>query len=100
MDNIFTNFLDTLYNFLINSLYSIIDLLFGWIYIPKFPINLENNIDSFLNLIFDNLSFLGFFVRPATIEIVVPLIIALVSFKYIYKIVMFIIRKIPFINIK
>lgn len=87
-------------NTLLNGLYFIIDFLFGWINIPQVPDTLIDSINSFLNLIFDNLSLLGFFVRPTTLKILVPLIIIVINFKYIYKFIMWFLKKLPFINIK
>ena len=52
-----------------------------------------------MNLIFDNLSLLGFFIRPTTLKIIIPLCIAAISFKYVYKVIIFVIKKIPFLNI-
>lgn len=87
-------------NNLLNFLYFIMDFLFGWINIPQMPDELVNSINTFLNLIFDNLTLLGFFIRPTTLKILIPLIIFIINFKYIYKIVIWLIRKLPFINIK
>lgn len=95
-NDIFTN----LFNFLWDFLEIIVHLLFGWINIPSFPAELKESINSFLDLIFGNLSLLGFFVRPLTLKIVVPLLIIVINFKYIYKFSMWLIRKIPFLNIK
>lgn len=87
-------------NVLLNGLYFLIDFLFGWINIPQVPESITNSINSFLNLIFDNLSLLGFFIRPTTLKILVPLIIIVINFKYIYKFIMWFLKKLPFINIK
>ena len=95
-NDIFTNLL----NFLWELLEILIHLLFGWINIPAFPEDLKNNINSFLDLIFGNLSMLGFFVRPTTLKIIVPLLIIVINFKYIYRISMWLIKKIPFLSIK
>lgn len=86
-------------NNLLNFLYYLLDFLFGWINIPQIPDNILNSIDSFLNLIFDNLSLLGFFIRPTTLKIIIPLCIAAFTFKYVYKVIIFVIKKIPFLNI-
>ena len=85
---------------LLNGLYYIIDFLFGWINIPQIPETITNSINSFLNLVFDNLSLLGFFIRPSTLMILVPLFIFVVNFKYIYKFIMWFLHKLPFLDIK
>lgn len=87
-------------NTLLNGLYYIIDFLFGWINIPQVPDTIVDSINSFFNLIFNNLSLLGFFVRPTTLKILVPLVIVVINFKYIYKFIMWFLKKLPFINIK
>ena len=96
----FNDIITNLLNFLWELLEMLIHLLFGWINIPAFPEDLKNNINSFLDLIFGNLSMLGFFVRPTTLKIIVPLLIIVINFKYIYKISMWLIKKIPFLSIK
>lgn len=96
----FIQIIDNLLNFLFDFLFIIFQLLFGWIKVPPIPIEIKSSINSFLDLIFGNLSLLGFFVRPTTLRIVIPLAIFLFSFKDIYKLTMWIIKKIPFLNIK
>lgn len=93
-------FLSGTWDILMDWLYNIIKFCFSWINIPSFPGGLAGSIDSFLSLIFDNLSLLGFFIRPATIRLVVPVLLIVINFELIYKLVMWIIRKLPFINIK
>lgn len=87
-------------NVLLNGLYFLIDFLFCWINIPQVPETITSSINTFLNLIFNNLSLLGFFIRPTTLKILVPLIIVVINFKYIYKFIMWFLKKLPFINIK
>lgn len=81
-------------------LYNLIVLVFSWINIPDFPVELSNSIDSFLDLVFNNLSLLGFFIRPVTLRVVVPILLVVINFELIYKLVMWIVRKLPFINVK
>lgn len=98
--NFFNDIFQNLLNFLWDLLFILVELLFGWINVPSFPEELKNNINKFLDLIFNNLDFLGFFIRPQTLKIVIPLIIFLFNFKYIYKLSMWIIKKIPFLSMK
>lgn len=93
-NDIFTNLL----NFLWDFLFMLIDILFGWINLPPFPQDVINNINSFLDLIFNNLRLLGFFIRPTTLKIAIPLLLIIINFDLIYKVAMWVIRKIPFLN--
>ena len=84
----------------LNLVKNLLFICFGWISIPAFPEGLTSSIDTFLDLIFNNLTLLGFFVRPATIMIVIPILIILLNFEEVYKITMWILRKIPFLGLQ
>lgn len=87
-------------NNLLNFLYYILDFFFGWINLPQMSKELINSVNTYMDLLFNNLSALGFFIRPITLEILVPLLLGCISFKYIYKVLLWMIKKLPFINIK
>ena len=84
---------------LINLLLSLIKFCFSWLNLPSFPDEFITIINDFLDLIFNNVSLLGFFVRPATLQALIPAFIVVINFDKIYNFVMWIIRKIPFLNI-
>lgn len=73
----------------------VIQLLFSWIKLPQFPAGAKTAIDTYLSLIFDNLDFLSFFVNVNTFKIVALVAVTLYGFEHIYKIMIWIIRKIP-----
>lgn len=83
---------------LLNLVFGLLKVCFGWINIPAFPESLASSIETFLNLIFDNITLLGFFIRPATLTIVIPILIILLNFEDVYKITMWVLRKIPFLR--
>mgnify|MGYP004529842291 CR=1 FL=1 len=84
----------------LEALIFICNLLFGWFQLPSFPIELTDSINSFLDLLFNNLSLLGLFIRPVTFNAVIYILISLYTFKILYKVIFWIIKKIPFLNIK
>ena len=84
---------------ILNLIMSLLQLVFGWINIPNLPDSLITNIDTFLNLLFDNVSLLGFFVRPSTLTLVIPILIILINFDQVYKFTMWLLRKIPFLGV-
>lgn len=84
---------------ILNLLKTLLFSVFSWINLPQFPEGLTNSLDSFIDLIFDNLNLLGFFIRPATITIVIPVLIILINFDKVYKLTMWILKKIPMLNI-
>lgn len=83
---------------LLNLVFGLLKIVFGWISLPAFPEALTSGVDTFLGLIFDNLTLLGFFIRPLTLQICIPILIILLNFEDVYKITMWILRKIPFLR--
>lgn len=84
---------------ILNLLKTLLFTVFGFINLPAFPEDIMTNLDSFLDLIFDNLTLLGFFIRPSTLTLTIPLLIILINFDKVYKFTMWIIKKIPMLNI-
>lgn len=85
---------------ILNLLKILLFTCFGWINLPSLPSEITENINTFLDLIFDNLTLLGFFVRPSTLLLVIPILVILLNFEKVYKFTMWILKKIPMLNIK
>lgn len=96
----FNDTLSELWFAILNFLYVLVEFLFSWINLPDFPVSLQNSIDVFLSLIFDNLSLLGFFIRGSTLKLVIPILIILINFEFIYRLIMWLVKKLPFVNLK
>lgn len=85
---------------LLNIIKTLLETVFAFINLPAFPEELTSSVETFLNLIFENLSLLGFFIRPLTLTVSIPILIILLNFEQVYKLVMWIVRKIPFLGIE
>lgn len=87
--------------FLLNSITSLEHFIFNLLpNIPEMPSSISDSIDGLLDMIFSNASIIGFFVSLPLIKILIPLIIVITNFEYIYRVVKWVIEKIPFLNIK
>lgn len=64
-----------------------------------FPSSLETTFNHVIDIIFSNLQFLGMFIRLDTIKLLIPLIVFVVNFEFFYRLIMWIIAKIP-INVE
>lgn len=89
---------------IISSILNLLKLLITTIFgvlpnIPNIPSSLSNSIDSFLDLIFNNCALLDLFVPISTIKIAIPIAIVIINFDHIYKITMWIIKKIPILGV-
>lgn len=63
--------------------------------LPAFPASLDAAIQTFESLIFDNLSLLGLFVNVETLKVAVPLFVVIVNFDKLYRLTMWVIKKLP-----
>lgn len=79
---------------IINIILNIFDVL------PDFPEAARTAIDSFFNLIFENCSFISFFVPLDFCVICLTASVAIMNFDKVYKVIMYVLRKIPTLNIK
>lgn len=80
--------------------YQLINLIFLIIPdIPSIEITLFADLNNFVNLIFDNLGLLGFFVDIDTIKAIIPLLIIVLNFDHIYHFIMWCLRKVPLAKI-
>ncbi len=89
---IISSILDLL-KFLIKTIFGVLPS------IPSAPESIVSGINGFLDIIFDNVGLLGIFVPISTIKVVIPIAIVIINFDHIYKITMWIIKKIPMLGI-
>ncbi len=78
----------------------IVGTIFGWLdIIPDFPDSFYSLISNILDLIFGNITVLGFFFDWDYITVFFPIAIGLITVPIMFKFVMWILRKIPFLGI-
>lgn len=88
--------LANLFNILLSSIEVVLSLLPD---IPSLPEELLLSAYSFIDLIFDNVGLLGLFIPISTIKVVVPLVLLIVNFDKIYKLTLWVLNKIPKLDI-
>lgn len=86
---------------LLEAFYNIIDLVLGGFYVDSIPDQQLNSLDSIIKTITTNgLSIYRFFVPPIVRNVFIPIILSFIAFEWIYYLVMWILKKIPFAGIK
>lgn len=88
--------LENLLNILLSSIEVILSILPD---MPSLPDELLSSAYSFIDLIFDNVGLLGLFIPISTIKVVVPLVLVIVNFEKIYKLTLWVLNKIPKLDI-
>lgn len=86
---------------ILNLLKFLLTTIFGILPdLPDMPAAIADGITSFLDIIFDNVGLLGVFIPISTIKVVIPIVVLIMNFDDIYKLVMFIIKKIPMLGVE
>lgn len=73
---------------------------FGFVNFPDMPTEVANVLDTIYNAVVSGAAFLGLFCHLSLLKIMIPLVILVMNFDHIYKLTMFILRKIPFVGIE
>lgn len=81
--------------------YKILTGLFSWINIPKFDPDILKSINSVISMILQNGgAIFDFFIPSAVTDIGIPLLLVIISFKYGYYFILWILKKIPAFGIE
>jgi hypothetical protein len=80
---------------------TIIDVLFVLTgALPAVPEGIENAVDSVFNFMFSGVNLLSIFLDMNVVKVLIPIVIGVINFDNIAKLVMFILKKVPVVNIK
>lgn len=88
--------IERILDFFQNAIFTI----FSFFNFPEVPQAISDTMSNFLDLIFTNISALGFFVRISTLQVVVPIVILIITIDKVYDLVMWILKKIPFVGVE
>lgn len=77
-----------------------IKLIFGFINLPDLPDRISSIINQLFDAIEGSLGLLSIFIDFDVLRILLPVLLVVINFDEVYKFVMFIVRKIPFLGIK
>ena len=75
-------------------LYMLIDSL------PNFPPNVINTIDYIFELMFSAVNLAGVFLDLGMVKTLIPIVIAVLNFDKMVKLIIFAIKKIPFLGME
>lgn len=90
---------------ILEALLTVAVALIHWVFallpnVPDFNITLLEDLTGFVNLIFNNLQLLGFFIDINMLKTMIPLIIIVINLEHVYDLCMWVISKIPILNIR
>lgn len=86
---------------LLVSITGLINMIFGVLPdIPPIPSELSSLVSDFFDLLFSNAGLVGFFLPLNVVKIALPIAIVIINFEHIYSLIMWVIKKIPMLNLK
>lgn len=85
---------------LCNALYGFVTVLLSWINIPLLDDSFLSSVTTVLNLAFDNAKgIITLFLPWQLVRIGIPIVLIMSVVRYGYPLVMWVLRKIPMLNI-
>lgn len=84
---------------ILNMVSALLQLVFGWINLPDLPASITSLIDEFFGYIEGGMGIIGIFLDLDVVRVLLPILIVVINFEEVWKFVMFIVRKIPFLGI-
>lgn len=85
---------------LLELIYGLFEIIFSFIELPPLPVEIQNVIDTAVSYMLGGIGFLKVFIDFDFLGILVPIVIIIINLDKIWKLVMFVLRKIPFLGIE
>lgn len=88
--------LEILFNFIFTAVEGFLTYIPA---LPTIPDSIRTGVFNFIDLIFDNVGLLGVFVPINTLKTIIQLVLVIEVVEIAYFVVIWVLKKIPFINI-
>lgn len=85
---------------LLNIVKLLVNLLFGWVQIPPVPDAITSVVDTVFRYIEQGMLIVYIFAPRELVQVLLPLVIIVVNFEHLYKLGMWILKKIPMVGIE
>lgn len=79
---------------------TLLEFLFGWVEFPAIPAPIEDALYTLLNYISGAMDFVFLIVPSEIIFVGLPIVLVVENFDKLYSVIMWIVRKIPFLGME
>lgn len=79
---------------------NLLELVFGWVSFPQMPVEVTNALDVLLDAMGSAMGFVWLIVPRGLVLVVLPVILVVENFDKLYSVIMWILKKIPFLGMK
>lgn len=80
--------------------FMLLNIIFAPIQLPGLPSEVQTIVDQVIGYIVGAVDLLGFFLDWNMVKILIPIVIIIVNLDKIWHLIMFILRKIPFLGMQ
>lgn len=77
-----------------------LDLIFGWVSFPQIPDTIIYYVDYLFTYMGMGMRFISLFVNMELVKVCLPIILLVENFDKLYSVVMWILKKIPFLGMQ
>lgn len=85
---------------LLSLILSLLEILFGWVSFPHMPAPIVTAVDTLMGAIADAVGFIWLIVPRELVIVGIPIILVLENFDKLYSVIMWILKKIPFLGLQ
>jgi hypothetical protein len=79
---------------IVNAIFAMLDVL------PSLPASVMTVIDKVFQLLFSSIALVSIFIDINMVKTLIPFVIAILNFDKLFKFIMFVLKKIPVLDIK
>lgn len=87
---------ELLFSFVIGFL----ELIFGWVSFPQMPVQVTEAVDMLFEYMAQGIGFVWLIVPKELVLVVLPVILVVENFDKLYSVIMWIVKKIPFLGMQ
>lgn len=85
---------------LFELVFGLLQIVFAPINLPDLPEVVQNVIDRLVDLMTSVIGIVAVFIDMEVVKVLIPVVIVIANFDKVWNMIMFILRKIPFLGIK
>lgn len=85
---------------LFNLVMNFLEFAFSWLALPGLPDEVQAVIDEFQTAITQGIGIIGIFIDWNMVLKLIPFVIVIINLSKVWSLVMFVLRKIPFLNVE
>lgn len=85
---------------LFELVFGLLKIVFAPINLPDLPEVVQSVVDKFIDLITSVIGIVGIFVDMEVLKVLIPVVIVIANLDKVWNMIMFILRKIPFLGIE